>query len=132
MPERVILFDGICNLCSSWVRFVVKRDPKKRFHFAPLQSSLGQRILGEIGLPREELRTVILVEGKECYFKSTATLQIVRRLSGLWPILFIFIVVPTPLRDFLYGIVARNRYRWFGKRGACFVPTPDIRERFLE
>ena len=130
--QSLILFDGICNFCSSWVQFDMKRYPGKRFHFATLQSAVGQRILHEIGLPREELKTIILVDGDKRYFRSTAALHIVRKIGGPWAILFIFIIVPVPLRDFLYNVVAKNRYRWFGKRETCFVPTPDMKERFLE
>ncbi len=130
--QSLILFDGICNFCSYWVQFVMKRDPGKRFRFATLQSAVGQRTFNEIGLPREELKTMILVDGSKRYFKSTAALHIVKKIGGLWAILFIFIIVPAPIRDLLYNVVAKNRYRWFGKREACFVPAPDMKERFLE
>jgi predicted DCC family thiol-disulfide oxidoreductase YuxK len=132
MPHPLILFDGVCNFCSFWVRFVIKRDPEKRFRFASLQSGVGQQILREIGLPSGEFNTVILVDGGKHYTKSSATLNIARRMKGLWPLLFMFIVIPSPIRDFFYDIIARNRYRWFGKKESCLVPTPDFEDRFLE
>jgi predicted DCC family thiol-disulfide oxidoreductase YuxK len=128
----LILFDGVCNLCSFWVLFIIKRDPEKRFRFASLQSALGQKTLTEIGLSGGEFNTMILVDGKKHYTKSSAALEIARRVKGLWPLLFMFIVIPSPIRDFVYDIIARNRYRWFGKKESCLVPTPDLKERFLE
>lgn len=130
--RSLILFDGSCNFCSGWVQFIIKRDPRKRFQFATLQSAVGQKILREMDLPREPPTTLIVVEGEKRYFRSTATLHIVRRLGGLGSALFIFVIVPPLLRDFLYNVVAKNRYRWFGRRDACFVPPREVKERFLE
>lgn len=127
--RALILFDGVCNLCSWWVQFVIKRDPGKRFRFATLQSAVGQKILQEAGLPREQPTTILLVEEEKRYFRSTAALRIARQLRGPWPALFIFVLIPLPVRDFLYEVVAKNRYRWFGKRDACFVPTQEMKER---
>lgn len=128
----LILFDGVCNFCCFWVQFLIRRDPDKRFHFAPLQSAVGQEIVKRLGMSTDNLTTMILVEGDRRYVKSSAALRIARRMRGLWPLLFIFIVIPAPIRDFFYDWVARNRYRWFGRQGSCMVPTPDVRERFLE
>ena len=132
LVTHLILFDGVCNFCSGWVQFILRRDPGKRFRFAALQSAAGRKVLSQMGLPPEQWTTIILVEGEKRYFRSTAALQIARRLGGLWPALFVFILLPPPLRDFLYEIVAKNRYRWFGKRDACFVPSQEVRDRFLE
>ncbi len=126
----VILFDGVCNLCNAAVTFIIDRDPHAVFHFAPLQSRLGQRLTNQCQLGGEE--TIILVEGRRCTVRSTAALRIARRLSGAWPLLSVFLVVPAPLRDAAYRLVARNRYRWFGRRDACRLPTPDLRRRFLD
>jgi predicted DCC family thiol-disulfide oxidoreductase YuxK len=129
--QRLILFDGVCNLCNASVLFVIDRDPNARFAFAPLQSAEAQRVLAERGHRTTPLSSVLLVEGNRVYERSTAALRVARRLSGAWPLLYAFIVVPRPLRDAVYGLVARNRYRWFGREDACRVPTPELRARFL-
>lgn len=127
----IILFDGECNLCSSIVQFAIKRDPSGIFKYAPLQSETGRKLLYKFQLPTDEFDSFILIEGEHCFLTSTATLKLFRRLNGLWPILYILIVVPRPIRDFVYNIVAKYRYRLFGRRSDCFIPTPDIRSRFL-
>lgn len=129
--DPVILFDGVCNFCSFWVRFVIRRDPQGKFRFASLQSPLGRRTTQVLKMPEEPPASVLLKEGDRYYVRSTATLRIFRRLNGLWPLMYVFIVVPAPLRDLVYKFIANNRYRWFGKNDACFVPTPEIRSRFL-
>ena len=128
----LILFDGVCNFCCSWIRFLIRRDPGKRLRFAPLQSFAGQETLRRLGLSADQLTTMILVEGNRHYVKSSAALRIARRMGGLWPLLFLLILMPAPIRDLFYDFFARNRYRWFGKRESCMVPTPDVKERFLE
>ncbi len=132
VPQRLVLFDGVCVFCSFWVRFLIRRDPEKRFRFAPLQSEMGRRILKKIGLPADELNTMVFLEGERPFLRSSAALRIARNMRGLWPALYVFIVVPPPLRDFLYGLVAKSRYRLFGKMEFCMVPTPDLKERFLD
>jgi predicted DCC family thiol-disulfide oxidoreductase YuxK len=132
VSRPIVLFDGVCNLCNGSVTFIVKRDPGRRFRFAALQSAAGATLLRQFGLPADALDTLVLVEGNRAFTRSTASLRVARRLSGLWPLLYALIVVPRPIRDLLYGVVARNRYRWFGRRDACMMPTPDLRERFLE
>jgi predicted DCC family thiol-disulfide oxidoreductase YuxK len=128
----IVLFDGVCQLCNGSVLFIVKRDPSRQFRFAALQSTAGAALLRTFGLPTDVLDTLVLIEGDRVFTRSTASLRIARRLSGLWPLLYGLIVVPRPLRDLLYRVVARNRYRWFGRRDACMMPTPDLQERFLE
>jgi predicted DCC family thiol-disulfide oxidoreductase YuxK len=132
VSRPIVLFDGVCNLCNGSVTFIVKRDPGRWFRFAALQSAAGATLLRQFGLPADALDTLVLVEGNRAFTRSTASLRVARRLSGLWPLLYALIVVPRPIRDLLYGVVARNRYRWFGRRDACMMPTPDLRERFLE
>jgi len=127
----IILFDGVCNFCSSIVEFAIKRDPGGIFKYAPLQSETGRKLLDKFNLPMDDFDTFILIEGEHCFQRSTATLMLFRKLNGLWPILYILIVVPRPIRDFVYNIVAKYRYRLFGRRSDCFIPTPDIRSRFL-
>ena len=131
MAERTIFFDGVCSFCSFWVRFVIRRDPAGKFRFAPLQSPPGREACRALNLPEEPPQSVILKENGRYYTQSTASLRILRELTGLWPLLYALIVVPAPLRNLVYRFIAANRYRWFGKNDACFIPTPEIRSRFL-
>jgi predicted DCC family thiol-disulfide oxidoreductase YuxK len=126
--ERIVFFDGVCNLCNGLVQFVLARDGAGKFRFASLQSTTARRLLGS-DVPRE---TIVLIDSGKTYVKSAAALRIARGLGFPWPILFGLVVVPRPLRDWIYDWVARNRYRWFGKRDACMLPTPQTRGRFLE
>ena len=129
--ERVIFFDGVCSFCSFWVKFVIRRDPAGKFRFAPLQSPMGREACRALGLPEEPPQSVILKEEGRYFTRSTASLKIMKELAGLWPLMHLFIVVPAPLRDLAYRFIAAHRYRWFGKEEACFVPTPELRSRFL-
>lgn len=131
-PGRVVLFDGICNLCNGTVVFVAKRDPAGRFSFAALQSPVGRRLLERFALPADGPETLVLIEEGRAFTRSTAVLRIARRLSGLWPLAYMAIVIPRPARDLVYRLVARHRYRLFGERDACMVPSPELQERFLE
>ena len=132
VQHPLILFDGVCNLCNGAVNFIIDRDPEARFRFASLQSEFGQRELHRLGLPDDVLETIVLLEDGQARLKSTATLRIARRLGLPWLLLYGLIVLPRPVRDWIYDGVARNRYRWFGKRESCRVPTPELMERFLE
>lgn len=126
----VIFFDGVCNLCSGWVRFVLNRDTSAAFRFAPLQSDFAREILQETR-QHDGLDSIVLLKDGKVFVKSAAVLRIVRRLRWPWPLLWILIVVPSAIRDFVYDIIARSRYRWFGRREECMIPSPEIRERFL-
>ena len=128
----ILLIDGLCDLCGHAVAFTVKRDPKKQFLFASLQSNTGQKLLSQHDLPASDFKSFVLIEEDKVYTKSTAALKFFKKLSGLWPLLYVFIVLPKPIRDFFYDIVAENRYRWFGRRDQCLVPTPELKGRFLE
>ncbi|MBI3333145.1 MAG: thiol-disulfide oxidoreductase DCC family protein [Candidatus Omnitrophica bacterium] len=130
--SSLILFDGVCNFCCFWVRFLIRRDPGKRFRFAPLQSAAGQETLNRLGLQAGSLTTMILVEGDRHYTKSSAALQIARRMRWPWPLLFPLVLIPAPIRDLLYDFVAGNRTRWFGRREICMVPAAELKERFLD
>jgi predicted DCC family thiol-disulfide oxidoreductase YuxK len=130
--KPILLFDGVCTMCNSLVSFVIRRDPKRIFQFASLQSDTGQRLLQQAGLPTSQLNTFVLIEGNRYYTKSTAALHLFRRLGRLWTFLYLFIIVPRPLRDMVYHWIAKNRYKWFGKKEQCMLPTPDIKERFLD
>ena len=128
----VVLFDGICNLCNGSVRFVIERDPHKHFQFAPLQSETATTLIGRTADPLAMPDSIVLVDDGRLYVRSTAALRIARRLRFPWPLLWVFMVVPRPLRDWVYDVIARHRYGWFGKRDTCMVPTKEIRDRFLE
>lgn len=125
-----VLFDGICNLCNAAVNFIIDRDREGYFRFAPLQSDVGQALTRTCGVGDAD--TMVLVEDGRCYVRSTAALRIARRLDGAWPLLSVLLLVPSPLRDVLYRFVARYRFQWFGRRDACRLPTPELRDRFLE
>ena len=128
----LILYDGICRLCTSIIVFVIRRDSKKVFRFASLQSRLGQTVLKNFELPLSDFKTFVLVDQKDYYTKSTAVLQVIKKLDGFWPILYFFVLIPAPIRNFIYDRVAKNRYHFFGKRKTCLVPTDDIKDRFLD
>jgi predicted DCC family thiol-disulfide oxidoreductase YuxK/plasmid stability protein len=129
--ERVILFDGVCNWCNAWVNFAIDRDPRGKFKLGTLQSEQAQQILKELQLSTEDFETFLLLEQTRIFTKSTAALRIARHLSGLWPLLYLFIVIPRPIRDAVYNYIARHRYKWMGKAETCRIPTPSERARFL-
>jgi predicted DCC family thiol-disulfide oxidoreductase YuxK len=129
--KSLLLFDGVCNLCNSSVQFILLRDKKDRFRFASLQSDYGQNLLREHNLPTESFNSLVLVENDKVYKKSTAALRIARKLKGLWPLLFAFIIIPPFIRNFVYDIIAKNRYRWFGKKEECMLPRPEWKQKFL-
>lgn len=128
---NIILFDGVCNLCNASVQFIIERDPTAIFRFAALQSDFGQSILAKNSVNTEGGDSIILVEDGKVYDRSTAALRIARRLSGSIKLLYVFIIIPRPIRDFVYKIIAKNRYRWFGKQDACWMPTKALKARFL-
>jgi len=130
-PESVVLFDGVCNVCNSYVNFIIDRDRRGRFRFASLQSEAGRRLCKAHGIPLE-LDSIALVQGGRAYVESAAVLRIAKELDGLWPALFSLVVLPKPLRDRAYRYFASHRYDWFGKTEVCRVPTPDVLQRFLE
>ena len=130
--QSVVLFDGVCNLCTGSVQFIIRRDPVGRFRFASLQSEVGTQLARHHGLSAEVLHSVVLIEDGHAYERSQAALRIARRLSGGWQLLWSLRVVPRPIRDAVYDVVARNRYRWFGRKDSCMIPTPELRARFLD
>ena len=130
--SSIVLFDGVCNLCNSSVQFIIKRDKKKKFLFAPLQGKKGQEIFLKHSLPAGELNSFILAEGDKIYTKSTGALRMLKKLGGPWSLLYAFIIVPAFIRDGIYNWVAQNRYNWFGKKVQCMIPTPEWKERFLD
>jgi predicted DCC family thiol-disulfide oxidoreductase YuxK len=129
--RRTILFDGVCNLCNGFVRFVIARDPAAHFRFAALSSPAAARVLEAAGVTPPLPDTIILIEDGALYWRSDAPLRIARRLVFPWPLAYGLIVVPRFIRDRVYAFIAARRYRWFGRRDVCLVPTPELRERFL-
>jgi predicted DCC family thiol-disulfide oxidoreductase YuxK len=130
--RTVVLFDGVCNLCNGFVQFVIARDRDARFAFASLQSDAAARLLARTRLAGPQSESIVLVDAGRLFTRSTAALRITRALGFPWNLAYALIVVPRPLRDWVYAVIARNRYRWFGKRDVCMVPTPDLRRRFLD
>ena len=130
--KKIILFDGVCNLCNSSVQFVIQHDKKDIFRFVALQSDLGKEIINHIGIDIKNTDSIILYEpGKAYYYKSTAALKIAKSLGGVWSIASFFIIVPTFIRDFVYDYIAKNRYKWYGKKDSCMIPTPALQSKFL-
>ncbi|MEK6780439.1 MAG: thiol-disulfide oxidoreductase DCC family protein [Bacteroidota bacterium] len=130
--KSIILFDGLCNLCSNSVKFIIKRDSKGYFRFASLQSPLGQRQLNTFELPDNQFYSVFLIKDGILFQKSNAALEIARNLDGLWPAFYIFKVIPPFIRDWVYTFVAKNRYTWFGKKDSCMIPTAELKSRFID
>ena len=129
--DRVILFDGVCVLCSYWARFLVRFDARRRYKLATVQSNEGRAILAWCGLPLEEFDTLVLVEKGAFYVRSTAIIRVLRGLPFPWPLAAVALICPRGIRDWLYDRMARNRYRIFGKYDACVLPSPDHADRFL-
>ena len=130
--KSVLLFDGYCNLCSGSVVFILKRERKDTFRFASLQSAFAQNLLEEYRINGEAPDSIILIENNKVYYQSTAALRIVKQLKWPWPLLYGLIIIPRFIRDPVYGFIARNRYKWFGKREQCFMPGKDMSYKFLD
>lgn len=128
----IVLFDGVCSVCSGSVLFVIKRDAKSKLKFASLQSRFGVEQMKNFNLPPSSYNSVLFISKGQLFQKSNAALEIARYLDGMWPALYIFKIVPVFIRDFIYDWIAKNRYRWFGKKDECMIPTPDVRARFME
>ena len=131
MKHKIILFDGVCNLCNGFVQFIIKRDQKAIFKFAALQSDFGQSFLKSQNLNPLELKSIILIDDEQVYTQSTAALKIAKHLNGAWKLCYVFIIVPTFLRNIFYKVVAKYRYKWFGQLNKCMVPSAELKSRFL-
>lgn len=127
----VILFDGVCNLCNGSVQYVIRHDKQGLFRFASLQSESGQKLLQQYQLPESDFTSFVLVENGKAYTRSTAALKVAKKLSGIIKLLYGFIIVPAFIRDAVYNVISTNRYKWFGKQDSCMIPTPELKERFL-
>jgi predicted DCC family thiol-disulfide oxidoreductase YuxK len=130
--KSIIFFDGVCNLCNSSVNFIIKHDEKKQFLFASLQSDAAKEILLQYNSKKINLDSIVLLDNGKLYEKSTAALRISKHLNNGLFLLYIFIIIPTFIRDYLYNYIAKNRYKWYGKKDSCMIPTKDLKSRFLE
>ncbi|WP_396596724.1 thiol-disulfide oxidoreductase DCC family protein [Dokdonia sp. R86516] len=132
MTKKIILFDGVCNLCNGAITFIIQRDKKDLFRYAPLQSEIGKELAAKHHIDLDKVDSIILVTEDKAYAKSTAALHIAKQLSAGWPLLAVFLILPKFFRDAVYDFIARNRYKWFGKKEACMIPTPELKSKFLD
>ena len=132
METKIILFDGVCNLCNGAINFIIKHDPKALFKFASLQGDTGQRLLKKYQINSAETDSIVLIDGDKVSVKSSAALRIAKYLNKGYPLLFGFMIVPKFIRNAVYDYIARNRYKWFGKKESCMIPTPELKSRFLD
>ena len=130
--QSVIFFDGLCNLCNGAVQFIIERDTNNVYHFASLQSDFAKNELSKFDIDTAQMNSFILLENGKIYQRSTAALRVSKKLRGLWPLLYIFIIIPPFIRDGFYDYIAKNRYKWFGKKESCWVPTPELKSKFLD
>lgn len=127
----IILFDGVCNLCNRFVKFIIVKDRLNKFHFSPLQKESTKELLRKFNIDFSKLDTVIYIKDEEVFAKSSAALHVLKDIGGIWKLFFVFIIVPKFIRDFIYSIVVRNRYRIFGKSDSCMIPSEKDKARFL-
>lgn len=130
--ESIIVFDGVCNLCNGWVRFLLRHDHRQQFRFASMQGEAGRRLLGQHGLDPDDPNSFLLFDAGQAFTDSAAMLRVLWRLGGLWRFSGVLRIVPRPIRDALYRALARNRYRLFGRRQVCMLPDPKHSHRFLD
>ena len=130
--EKIVLFDGVCNLCNSSVQFLLKHDKKGQLKFASLQSDIGRDLITIYGLDPDQMDSMVFIDNAKAYTESSAVLRIVKYLGFPWNLAYYFIFVPKRMRNPIYQIIARNRYKWFGKKESCMIPTEDVSDRFLE
>ena len=128
----VIFFDGVCNLCNAAVQFVIEHDADSTFKFTALQGEYAKKMLPEFDVDTSKINSIILVQNSKLYTKSSAALIIAKKLNGLLPLLYVFIIVPKFIRDWIYDIVAKNRYKWWGRQESCWLPTPELKSRFFD
>jgi predicted DCC family thiol-disulfide oxidoreductase YuxK len=130
--KKIILFDGLCNLCSSSVHFILKRDKKNQFLFGSLQGKAGQDYLNKFNLPADTFNSFMLIDGEKLYTRSSGALRMLMHLGNGWQLLYAFIIVPKFIRDGIYNFIAKNRYKWFGKKEECWLPAEDMKAKFLD
>lgn len=128
---RLVLFDGVCNFCDASVNWIIKHDKKNKFKFATLQSEIGKKMMLKYGIDPAKTDSAVLIENNSAYIKSTAVLKIAKQLNALYPLAYGFIIIPKFLRDAVYDFISRNRYKWWGKKDNCMIPTKEIKEKFI-
>ena len=131
LHQPIILFDGVCNFCNGAVNFTIKRDKQKQIRFAALQSEAGRQLVRQYGLPADDMRSFLFIENSKVYNRSTAALKVCMYLKGLWPLCYGLIVIPAFIRNGIYDWIAKNRYKWFGEKQECMIPSPEVRAKFL-
>tara|TARA_R110000751_G_scaffold82072_3_gene165276 strand:+ start:1271 stop:1669 length:399 start_codon:yes stop_codon:yes gene_type:complete len=132
MESKIILFDGVCNLCNGAINFIIKRNSKANLKFASLQSDTGKQLLKEYNIDPLKTDSIVLIDSNKAFLKSDAALRIAKDLDDAYPLLYSFIIIPAFIRNSIYDLIARNRYKWFGKKESCMIPTPDLKSRFLD
>ncbi|HEV8721923.1 MAG TPA: thiol-disulfide oxidoreductase DCC family protein [Candidatus Binatia bacterium] len=132
IPDNLVLFDGVCNLCTASVQFIIRHDRAAIFYFAPLQSEIGREICQSQRLDPADVQTFVLISGGRVLVRSDAAIEVVSRFGGAWRFFTVLRLIPRVARDWIYSVVARNRYRWFGRTEACMIPTREVKKRFLE
>jgi len=132
MNDSVILFDGVCNLCNGFVQFVISHDKKNKFKFGSLQSDVAKKLLEPFHFPLEELKTIVLIEDGKIYLRSRAVLKITSQLNGAWKLSALLYIFPSFISDAVYNLISKYRYRIFGKRESCMIPTPEMKAKFIE
>ncbi len=131
--KKIVLYDGVCNFCNNSVNYIISKDKKDIFRFVSLQSKLGNEIINYIGLREKNIDSIVLYQkGNAYYYKSSAAIQILKNLGGLYSLAIIFNYLPKFLRDYFYDYIAKNRYNWFGKKETCIIPTQEIKDKFLD
>lgn len=131
--KKIILFDGVCNLCDAAVQFIIKYDKKDDFRFVPLQSNLGQEIIKHIGIDTQKTDSIILYQPQIAYYyKSEAALEIAKHLGGIFYFASLFSILPTSFSNYIYDYIAKNRYKWYGKKESCLIPTKELQAKFLD
>ncbi len=128
----IVIFDGVCNLCNAAVRFIINRDPQGQFVFTPMQGTLAHELIAQHGIPNLGEDTLLLIKDNQCFVYSDAVLEIAKDLTGWWYLINLFKFIPKPIRDYVYQLIAHNRYRLFGQRETCMVPSQGVRKRFLQ
>ena len=131
ISDKIVLFDGVCNFCNSSVQFIIRHDKSKALKFASLQSNTGQELIAKYNIPKD-VDSVIFIENGNAFIKSEAALRIADNFGGVWKMMRILKVIPAFIRNLFYDIIARNRYKWFGKKETCMIPSPEIRNRFMD
>lgn len=130
--DNVVLYDGVCRLCTGSVAFVLRHEENQALRFATLQSAAGMRLMQEFGIDPTQMKTFVVIADGRAYVRSDAAIRVAHFLRGAWKLLGVVRIVPRSIRDYAYDVVARNRYRWFGRHDACIVPTPELRRRFID